>query len=137
MPTSLEKFLSVPSLSILIKYFNLNSLHAVHANGTYSTSKAKERLSKKNASEASFLSTFFCFMPYWILQYREDYPICNWEKRVCLPMQKKKMIPDLNFRPPAFIVHSDFGWCFFGTLCEKFNFCQKGRFLIFVKFNPP
>ena len=57
LPTSLEKFLSVPSLSILIKYFNLNSLHAVHANGTYSTSKGKERLSKKNASEASFFFT--------------------------------------------------------------------------------
>ena len=56
LPTSLEKFLSVPSLSILIKYFNLNSLHAVHANGTYSTSKAKERLSKKTRAKRAFFT---------------------------------------------------------------------------------
>ena len=47
LPTSLEKFLSVPSLSILIKYFNLNSLHAVHANGTRERKRDLANVEKK------------------------------------------------------------------------------------------
>ena len=54
----------------------------------------------------------------------EGYPICNWEKRVCLPMQKKKMIPDLNFRPPSFHSTSRF-WIVLQHTMLKDHFLSK------------
>ena len=69
LPTSLEKFLSVPSLSILIKYFNLNSLHAVHANGTRERKRDLENTVEKKMMIFALISLYGSrvFMLYAIL----------------------------------------------------------------------